>query len=154
MQEKTIRYPGHARKMALLRECGFFAGEPVEIDGRPVRPVDLTSRLLFPLWKLAPDEGDITVMRILVEGERDGRRVRLTWDLLDEYDDEGGISSMARTTGYTATQVVRLLAEGRYATPGITPPEYLGRAGECVERMLAGLAARGVVYRLEETVLD
>jgi saccharopine dehydrogenase-like NADP-dependent oxidoreductase len=54
---------------------------------------------------------------------------------------------MARTTGYTATMAVRLLAEGLYTEPGITPPEYLGRVPGCVTFMLEGLARRGVEYR-------
>jgi saccharopine dehydrogenase-like NADP-dependent oxidoreductase len=154
MREKTIRYPGHAEMMALLRDSGFFSEQPVEVDGRQVRPLDLTAELLFPLWRLGPGEGDITVMRIEIEGERARRRVRRTWDLHDEFDAAAGVSSMARTTGYTATQVLRLVADGSYAAPGVSPPEYLGGAGDCVERMLAGLAQRGVAYRMEEAELD
>ena len=54
---------------------------------------------------------------------------------------------MARTTGYTATMICRLLAEGLYSEKGIAPPEYLGRHPECVEFILEGLRDRGVEYR-------
>ena len=30
---KTIRYPGHYEKLKLLKDCGFFSQEPVEVKG-------------------------------------------------------------------------------------------------------------------------
>lgn len=147
MKEKTLRYPGHIEKIAVLRETGFFGQEPVEIHGARVRPIDLTARLLFPIWKLQPGETDITVMQVVVEGEKDGRRVRHAYDLFDRFDAASGVHSMARTTGYTATAAVRLLAGGLYGRKGIIPPEYIGEEPACVEFMLKELADRGVVYK-------
>ena len=63
---------------------------------------------------------------------------------LDRYDPETKTHSMARTTGYTATVALRLLAEGHYQQAGICPPEYLGRSQACVDFMLSGLRERGV----------
>lgn len=147
IKEKTLRYPGHAQKMLLLRECGFFGEEPLEVAGQRVRPLDLTSELLFPMWEAREGETELTVMRIVITGEEAGRPVRWTWDLLDRTDTEGGVTSMARTTGYTATMAVRAVADGIYREPGISPPEYLGRVPGCTSYLLEGLAARGVVYR-------
>ena len=147
MKEKTLRYPGHIEKIAVLRETGFFGQEPVEIHGMRVRPIDLTARLLFPIWKLQPGETDITVMQVVVEGEKDGRRVRHAYDLFDRFDAASGVHSIARTTGYTATAAVRLLAGGLYGRKGIIPPEYVGEEPACVEFMLKELADRGVVYK-------
>jgi len=146
MKEKTLRYPGHIEKMAVLRESGFFSEEEVDVGGVRVRPLDLTARLLFPMWQLPAGEADITVMKVLVEGELDGDPVRLGWDLYDRLDPSTGVHSMARTTGYTATAVARLLASGLYPEVGITPPEYLGRHPACVEFVQARLAERGVRY--------
>ncbi len=152
MQEKTLRYPGHIEKIAVLRESGFFSEEPVTLDGHDVRPIDLTARLLFPMWKLQPDEGDLTVMKIMVEGRQDDRRRRYVYNLLDRFDHESNTTSMARTTGYTATMTVRLIADGLYDQIGISPPEYLGGVPGCVAYLLEGLAQRGVVY--EERIED
>jgi saccharopine dehydrogenase-like NADP-dependent oxidoreductase len=146
MKEKTLRYPGHIQKMAVLRESGFFGEEPVDVGGHPVRPIDLTARLLFPLWQLPEGEADLTVMKVIVEGERDGEPVRLGWDLHDRYDETTGVHSMARTTGYTATAVARLIAAGHFDRPGITPPERLGEDPTCVAFVLDRLRERGVVY--------
>ena len=146
MKEKTLRYPGHIEKIAVLRESGFFGEQPVDVGGHAVRPIDLTARLLFPLWQLPAGEADLTVMKVIVEGERDGVSMRIGWDLHDRYDEATGVHSMARTTGYTATAVARLLAAGLYDQPGITPPELLGKDPACVAFVLERLRERGVVY--------
>lgn len=150
MKEKTLRYPGHAEKIALLRASGFFGEEEVEVEGRAVRPIDLTSRLLAEQWRLEEGEADLTVMRVEVEGRSQSRRVRYRYDLLDRYCPDTGVHSMARTTGYTATVVVRLLAAGLFAERGVFAPEHLARSPECVDFVLRGLEERGV--RLDETV--
>ncbi|MFO7615013.1 MAG: saccharopine dehydrogenase C-terminal domain-containing protein [Bacteroidales bacterium] len=145
MIEKTLRYPGHIEKIKLLKECGFFSPHMINVKGQQVRPIDVTTQLLFPMWDLK-DEEDLTVMKIMVEGMKDGKRKRFTWELADQYDRATGIHSMARTTGYAATAAVRLVTHGLYAKKGISPPEYIGFQPECVEFMLKDLAERGVIY--------
>jgi saccharopine dehydrogenase-like NADP-dependent oxidoreductase len=146
MKEKTLRYPGHIEKMAVLRESGFFGTEPIAINGAMIRPLDLTAKLLFPMWQLKEGEVDITIMKIVVEGETDGERIRTTWDLYDRYDPATRIHSMARTTGYTATMATRLVMEKRFNPKGVIPPEHIGREAACVDFILKGLARRGVEY--------
>ena len=41
----------------------------------------------------------------------------------------------------------RLVLDGSYKRPGISPPEYLGAEPGCFRKMLEALASRGVVYR-------
>jgi len=146
MKEKTLRYPGHIDKMRLLRDTGLLSADPVTISGQRVRPIDLTAKLLFPQWKLEEGEEDVTVMKVVAEGEKDGRKVCYTWDLFDRYDPVTGVHSMARTTGYTATVALRMIADGLYTRKGMSVPEFIGRQPECVEYMLKGLKERGVVY--------
>jgi lysine 6-dehydrogenase len=150
MKEKTLRYPGHIEKMAVLRETGFFDTKEVEVKGIWIRPIDFTATLLFPRWKLHRGEADITVMKVAVEGTKKKKTVRIIYDLFDHYDERTGVHSMARTTGYTATLAARMIARGLYRRKGISAPEHIGMDARCVKFMLDGLAERGVVYR--ETV--
>jgi len=150
MKEKTLRYPGHIEKMAVLRETGFFDTQEVVVNGTRIRPLDFTAKILFPKWKLQEGEADITVMKIIVEGTKNRRPLRISYDLFDRYDERTGVHSMARTTGYTATMAARMIAKGIYRRKGISAPEHIGMDSRCVRFMLDGLAARGVVYR--ETV--
>lgn len=149
MVEKTLRYPGHAERMRMLRETGFFDVDPIEVGGVRVRPIDVAARLLFDAWMLRPGEQDLTVMRVEVEGTKDGKRVRHVYTLLDRYDERTGIHSMARTTGYTCTAMVRLVARGMFREPGVHPPEIVGRDEACFDFIMSELAARGVVFRHE-----
>jgi len=147
MKEKTLRYPGHIEKMRLLRETGFFSTEPVDVNGTPVRPLDLTAKLLFPMWKLEPGDADVTVLKVIVEGLKAGKRTRLTYDLFDSFDVATGVHSMARTTGYTATAAVRMLGRKLFTKKGVFPPELVGFERTCVEFLLGELRARGVIYK-------
>lgn len=157
MQEKTLRYPGHAEKMRALREAGFFSPEPVEVDGVEVAPLALTSKLLFHQWRLDEGEEDLTVMRVLVEGRTGGgtesRRERHTYELVDRADPATGLSSMARTTGFTCAAIARLVADGLYDRPGVSAPEHVGGHPGCFERVMAELADRGVRFRTEVETL-
>lgn len=146
MIEKTLRYKGHIEKMAVLRDTGFFSKEPILINGVMISPLEFTSKLLFPKWKLQEGEEDLTVMQVITEGLKNGVRERYTWDLYDRFDKATGIHSMARTTGYTATAVARLLAEGLYTRKGVSAPEYLGNDATVVNYLLDRLKERGVVY--------
>jgi saccharopine dehydrogenase-like NADP-dependent oxidoreductase len=147
MKEKTLRYPGHIEKMAMLRETGFFDKKPVAIDGAEIRPLDITARLLFPKWKMSREDKDLTVMRVIIEGNKSGKTLRYKYELLDRHDSSTQTHSMARTTGYTATLALRMLAQGLFDRKGISPPEFIGSRPECVEYMRRGLESRGVVYR-------
>ena len=146
LKEKTLRYPGHIEKMAMLRETGFFSREEVQVNGARVRPLDFTAKLLFPKWKLQEGDRDITVMRVIVEGTKAGVGQRHTYDLLDRYDSVTRTHSMARTTGYTATVVLRMLAGGMLSGRGLMAPELIGAEPHCVGFLLKGLEDRGVVY--------
>jgi len=147
MKEKTLRYPGYAEKVKLLADNGFFSNEEIEVAGKKVKPLEVTSKLLFDQWKLNEGEVDITVMRIIVEGEKNKKLLRYQYDLYDEFDPDTGIHSMARTTGYSASMAVRLVAGGFYNEPGITVPEMLGKNENHVLFMLEGLKSRNVIYR-------
>mgnify|MGYP006282239701 CR=1 FL=1 len=146
MIEKTLRYPGHIDIMKVLRYTGFFNKEEIELDGKKIRPLDFTSALLFPKWKLKEGDEDITIMKIEVEGIQDGQQKTYLWELYDEYDPESGIHSMARTTGYTATMALRMVDKGLYTRKGMSAPEFIGSHPKCVEFLLKGLEERGVSY--------
>ncbi len=144
MREKTLRYPGHTELIQALKRAGFFEKDPVAVGDAKVRPLDMTSEILREQWRLGPDEPELTVMRVTVEGERAGKEVTRTYHLLDRYDPATGRTSMARTTGYTCTALVRLVGEGLWTRKGVSPPEWVGRDPECFETVLAHLEARGV----------
>lgn len=154
LKEKTLRWPGHAERMRMLRETGLLSSEPVEAGGVAVRPRELTERLLREAWALPPGDEEFTVLRVVAEGRRSGGRVRMTWDLLDRTDPATGFTSMARTTGFPCAIAVRLLARGAWARPGVFPPEMLAGDAGVVSGLLDGLRARGVAIESSLETLD
>ncbi len=152
MIEKTLRYPGHIEIIRVLRETGFFNKETIEVNGVHISPIEFTSKLLFPKWKLEEGEEDITIMKVIVSGAKGSKTLRYTWDLFDTYDQQTNVHSMARTTGYTATMALRMVIAGLYTRKGVSAPEFIGKESECVNFMLKGLEERGVIYneRVEE----
>ena len=154
MKEKTLRYPGHIELMRVFRETGMFDETPIDIDGQSVKPLDVTSRLLFPRWKLDEEEEEFTVMRVVVEGAKGGKNLRYTYDLFDEYNHDRGETSMARTTGFPCVIVARMLAAGRVNEPGVLPPEVLVRQDGTFDHVIAELARRGVDVKASVEELD
>lgn len=147
MKEKTLRYPGHISIIQALKSSGFFSDQPITAKGNSIVPIDFTSRILFNEWKLQPDEPEFTVMRVVIDGEEKGIKKTVTYDLYDEYDPETRQWSMARTTGYTATAAVNLIAEKKFTKKGVFPPELVGDAAGCFEFIMNYLEQRNVVYR-------
>ena len=144
MKEKTLRWPGHAGKMRMLRETGFLSQQPMDVAGTRVRPYDLTTRLLFDAWRLREGEADLTVMRVEAEGTIGGARRTATWDLYDEADPATGYHSMARVTGFPCAVVAAMLARGELKRPGVQAPEALAGDDRFFDRMMQELRSRGV----------
>lgn len=146
MKEKTLRYPGHIQLMCNLRHAGFFSSEPIKVGESEIRPLDVTSELMYREWSYAPGEEDLTVMRIIVEGLKDDCKLRYTWDLLDYYDKPSQTTSMSRTTAFPCAIIARLIAKGKVKQLGVLPPELLGSDAELVSHVLSELESRGIKY--------
>ena len=145
MIEKTLRYPGCVEYLKVLRASGFFSYEEIEVNGTKIKPIDVTSKLLFPKWEMKDGDKDFTIMRIIIKGEENGNQVKYQYNLLDRYEDN--TISMARTTGFTCTAVANLVLEKKYKKTGISPPEYLGEHFEFIRNYLS---ERNVIYKVRK----
>ncbi|MCF7857983.1 MAG: saccharopine dehydrogenase NADP-binding domain-containing protein [Candidatus Cloacimonetes bacterium] len=148
MIEKTMRYPGHIDYMKMLRDCGFFQTEEIDVNGVKIKPIDLTSKLLFKEWKLETNEPEFTVMKIIISGIAKDKPVKYIYELFDKFDPVSQTSSMARTTDYAATAAVELLLSGSFRKSGINPPEYIGAVNGCLTKMLSYQKKRNVNYKV------
>jgi lysine 6-dehydrogenase len=151
MFEKTLRYPEHVNQMRIFNDAGFFSQTPIQVEGAAVRPIDVTASVITPLWKYDPGESDLTVMRLIISGEKDGKPATYTYDMYDEYDPATRTPSMARTTGYTCAAVARLVLDGDYSQTGIIAPEILGRVEGCWEGVQKYLEDRGVHCKMQRS---
>ncbi len=155
MKEKTLRYPGHVEYVKVLKESGFFGTEKIEVNGNLVSPLDFTSKILFNEWKLGETEEEITVMRVTLKGENaSGRKEEVVYSMYDEYNAETKTSSMARTTGYTATAAANLFLDGLFAEKGVFPPELVGKHKACFDYFFNYLEARNIIYVRSSRLID
>lgn len=147
MKEKTLRYPGHVEYVRVLKESGFFGTKKIEVNGSMVSPLDFTSKILFNEWKLGETEEEITVLRVTLKGENsEGQIEEVVYSMHDEYNRDTNTSSMARTTGYTATAAANMFLDGLFEEKGIFPPELVGKHKVCFDYFLKYLEARNIHY--------
>jgi len=118
---KTLRYPGHLRKIKLLKDLGLFAPDPLTVGKASVAPRELMGRLLEA--KIGWCDADMTAVKIWVTGLQDGNPVRREARLVDYTDPKTGLTSMMRTTGFPAAEVLRSLVDGTTTARGLLRQE-------------------------------
>jgi lysine 6-dehydrogenase len=145
MEYKTLRYPGHAEIMRAIRGLGLLDLEPIEVGKQQVVPRDLFIAAVEPRLK-RPEGRDLVALRVEVEGTRGGEAHRVTYDLLDFFDEENDISAMERTTGYSLSITGQMQVAGTIAMTGAQTPD------QCVpaEEYIRELGRRGVEIRRRE----
>lgn len=145
---KTVRYPGHAAQIRLLKQLGYFDETPIAVEGRLLAPRALSAALLT---RALTEEGvrDLVVFRVEAQGATPvgGRRRR--FEMIDYFDEATGLSAMRRTTAFPAATVLSLIARGEGAGPGAHSLELAVPA----ERCLAELARRGLVIARSESAV-
>lgn len=141
MAEKTIRYPGHARLMQQLSDGGFFQSEHIEN----------TAKVLLQQWQFQPQEADITVMHISAKGLINNQPIHRIWQLIDHYDDENHISSMARTTGYTCAAGIRLMLNENLPN-GVIAPEIIGQNSNWFKQIINELQQNRIYFKPTQTI--
>jgi saccharopine dehydrogenase-like NADP-dependent oxidoreductase len=151
MWEKTLRYPGHAEKVKLLRSLGFFDEEKVDVEGVSVSPRKFTVELFKrKLWK--PKVKDVVALKVEVSGIENGEKRLYSYHLLDRYDEKTGFTAMARTTAYTASITAQLILKKALKEKGVVPPEKVGMNRAFFKLFLEELDRRGIKITEEEVV--
>ena len=134
MKEKTLRFPGHANLMQSLHKSGKF--DPDQIEA--------TSKSLLKEWELSPGESEFTILDVIIKGENKS----ISYHLYDEYDKKNDMTSMSRSTGFTATATIELILNGYFKDNGIFPPELVGKKDGCTKFILDYLKDRDLSIEL------
>ena len=121
------------------KETGFLGTEPVEVKGTKVIPYDLTLRL----WDTIPKDRDngpaASGLKVIVKGERQGKRVTYTADI---------VGRMAPGTGLPASIAALMMFAGDVKVKGVVAPEG------CIDpkKFLAELLKRSAKIHQTETI--
>lgn len=143
MWEKTLRYPGHAEKIRVLKALGFFDRTPVDVENVSVTPMKVTASL-FERKLHRQEIRDIVALRVEVSGSKNGRQLTYVHRLLDSYDDKQRITAMARTTAYPASIIAQLMLKNSLKNKGVVPLETIGRDRELFKVMISELQRRRI----------
>jgi lysine 6-dehydrogenase len=143
LSQKTIRYKSHAAEIRTLRECGFFEGDPIEIDGTRIIPRRVTESLLDAKIALGEDK-DVTLLRVVVAGKTSGKPETHVFEMVDYFDEEKNYTSMGKTTSFPASIAAQMILKGEIKHRGVVFPEEIF-VGELYDPFVDSLKARGVL---------
>jgi len=148
--QKTVRWPGYAAKVTVLKEMGLLSNKPIQVDGVEVVPKRLLDTLLYPRVKLNEGEKDIAVFRVEVTGQKAGRSCRLQAEMVDRYDESLSFTAMARTTAFTGAIVAQMIARGDIQSKGLLHPEQV-ITGLNFDHLMDKLAAVNINFKITES---
>lgn len=134
---KTIRYPGHAEKVSAMLDIGLASDDPIMIAGVEVAPRDVLEACLER--SLTKDDQDLVLLRVTVDGRKDGETVRASFDMMDHFDHETGLSAMMRGTSFPASIITLMAARGELP-PGAHRQELVVPG----ERFIEEFVSRGM----------
>ncbi|UCD97223.1 MAG: saccharopine dehydrogenase NADP-binding domain-containing protein [Candidatus Bathyarchaeota archaeon] len=140
---KTVRYAGYTAKVRFLEECGLLSREPISQEGHSITPFEFFSKIIYPKVRMVEGEKDVTVLKVVVEGFKKGLRTSYAFTLVDFYDENRDITSMARTTSFPAAIVARMLGRKSISRKGLTFPAEVLRE-ELLRDFLKELSVRSV----------
>ncbi|HYW50149.1 MAG TPA: saccharopine dehydrogenase C-terminal domain-containing protein, partial [Gemmatimonadaceae bacterium] len=121
---------------------GLYDATPIDVKGTSVVPRDLFIAQVGPKLR-RPASADLVALRVIVTGTKDGAHRTRSYDLLDYYDAEHGITAMMRVTGYTLSITGQMMVSG-LLSPGVYTPDEIIPG----DRYIAELASRGIDIRI------
>ncbi len=114
---KTIRYPGHCQIMKPMVDLGLASSEPVIVDDQKVIPRNLFETLL--LSHLPTSGPDVVLLRVTLLG----RGKKLSYEMINLYNPQTGLSAMMRASAFPASIIAQMLGSGRIGQKGVVPQE-------------------------------
>ncbi|MEO0225573.1 MAG: saccharopine dehydrogenase C-terminal domain-containing protein [candidate division WOR-3 bacterium] len=137
MEEKTIRYPGHAQLIKTMFDWGFLTTPTFKSDDKKIDQDEYTVSFLKSIFG-SVDEKDLSILTIEIRGRKEKRK----YTCVDYYDEKRRITSMARLTAYTGSIITQCIKS--YPGFGVIPPEYLGQNRKIVSFIHSELRKRKV----------
>jgi saccharopine dehydrogenase-like NADP-dependent oxidoreductase len=120
--------------------AGMASTDPVQVDGRDVRPRDVLVAVLARQGGAPDDPGALERLRAHVVGTSNGARVEIDADLPLWQNPAWGTDSGTYSTGVPPSIAAQLLAGGQALRTGVGGPEVILP----VEAFFAALATRGM----------
>ncbi len=118
---KTIRYPGHCKLFKTMLEIGLASRQKTEVEGQMVEPRAVLRAVLDK--NLTLGGLDLVLVRLTLEGEKDGQDKTIVYEIVDRQDTKTGLTAMMRTTSFPAAIIAWMAAAGHVTERGCKPQE-------------------------------
>jgi lysine 6-dehydrogenase len=146
----AMRYPGHCAFWRIVAALGLLDDGAVKVDGVQVDRRRFLANALAPRLQYADDERDAAILRVEVEGVRDGAARRVVHQVIDRRDPATGLTAMSRTVGYAASIGAQMIGQGLITRRGLLSPV----TDVPCKPFMDGLAARGIDATTTDVVVN
>jgi len=141
---KTIRYPGHCQLFKPMLEIGLASRRTIKVAEQMVEPRALFKAVLDK--NLSFNEPDLILVRLLIEGEKEGQAKTLIYEIIDRQDSRSGLTAMMRTTSFPATIIAWMAASGKITERGCKSQEVAVKPSLFIQQ----LKKRGINLIIKE----
>ena len=119
LENKTLRYKGHWEWMKAYRELGLFSREVINHNGREIVPRHFYHQLLEKKLDHGRVE-DVCLMRIKAIGFKDSKKIELTIDAVEYYNQKLDLTAMEKWTGWHISIMALEIAYNKVSSGAIS----------------------------------
>lgn len=143
--QKTLRWPGFAKKIQLFNKLGLLNKKSIIVDGKSIVPINTINSFLKPYTNFTADDRDMVLLRLCAAGLYKNEKITSLLSITGEYDEKTGFTAMGKLTGYTAAICATLLSYDSLKSYGLLRPENYF-TGNKITLLLNELIKEGVNY--------
>lgn len=151
MGRYICRWPGTGEFWRVMAKSGFLSSKEIKVGEYEIAPIDFCAKLLGSQRQFYYEdhERDIALIRSDVRGYKDGKPVRVIYQIIDKRDPQTGFTAMQRTVGYTVSIGAQMVLDGRISKKGIVNPVEIP-----FDSYIEELQKRGIVFTSSKEVWD
>ena len=118
----ALRWPGHSKFWRKMVDLGLLDDTPISVGGTEISPRSFISQWLTPRLQYTDEQRDLALLRVEAWGIKEGRNVKVIYDLIDYRDLSTGLFAMNRTVGFTSSIGALMILAGGITGAGVLPP--------------------------------
>ncbi len=144
----ALRWTGHSQFWRTMVALGLLDDTPIKINQADISPRTFLSKCLSPKLQFKENERDIALLRVEAWGIKEGKKVKITYDMIDYRDLGTGLFAMNRTVGFTSSIGALMILKGNITQAGVLSPVRHVPPHEFIDEV----KARGIQinYKIEE----
>lgn len=144
----ALRWTGHSQFWRTMVALGLLDDTPIKINQADISPRTFLSKCISPKLQFKENERDMALLRVEAWGIKEGKKVKITYDMIDYRDLETGLFAMNRTVGFTSSIGALMILKGNITQTGVLSPVRHVPPHEFIDEV----KARGIQinYKIEE----